>query len=348
MEKIKLSNRFILHPQFNNRIQGIKNDIKLPLEASTILINNDDSLQKDGNLSIIGEMGKKSLNALNGRNYFKSLNFLAYDESIDKFQALEGSGYVTCHSIVLLENDDYIASNCLSFAFYTRSKKLLEKNNTFKKVDSTLMSEEQSEEFAESAYNRDYAIERTKFILNNCPDNSILLIDGPLIGKQMSDYTVKLNNKLLEKSIIPIFIVKNSQSNLVTDNIQSLKGTYNSDMHWAYNYLSNGERTNFFIYQDSRNKNFSKVFCYIKPFDVSPQRIEIHPLTYEGREEIIENLMDSLYYFYLSQGDLKNPQVRPVAIAEIFARETKKMYNINKLLKESKIQPTMNQARGFR
>lgn len=175
----------------------------------------------------------------------------------------------------------------------------------------------------------------------------MLLIDGPLIGNQMNDYTIKLNQKLLEKNVIPIFIVKNSSSNLVTDNINELNGSFNSDMHWAFKYLSHGERTNFFLYRDSYNKNFAKVFCYIKPFDISPQRVEIHPTTYQGREGLIEHLMDILYFFFITQGDLKNPQVRPIAIAEMYARESKKMYNINKILREAKIQPTMNQTRGF-
>jgi hypothetical protein len=58
--------------------------------------------------------------------------------------------------------------------------------------------------------------------------------------------------------------------------------------------------------------------------------------------------MDIAYYFYLVQGETKNSQIRPIAIAEKFARESKKMYNLNKLMLESKLQPTMNQARGFR
>ena len=227
---------------------------------------------------------------------------------------------------------------------------LLDKNHTLRdaRINKTVAHEADNKDSIEATFKRDYATERTKFILSNCPRNTVLLVDGPLIGNQMSDYTVELSQKLLEKSIIPIFIVKNSSSNLVTDNIHELNEKFNSDMHWAYKYLSHGERTNFFLYQDANNRNFAKVFCYIKPFDLSPQRVEIHSTTYNGREDLIKKLMDTLYFFYIVQGDLKNPQVRPVAIAEMYARESKRMYNINKILREAKIQPTMNQNRGFR
>ena len=347
--KAKLENSLLLHPRFKERINAIKNKVELPIVPSSIALNSDElPLQSHGNLSIIKQLNKIKLDPHKGRYLFNDFSFLAYDESIDKFQALEGSGYLTCHSMILVDDDDYLSSNCLSFAFYTRSKMLLDKNESIRDGRHSSVTNGIEEDSIESAFNRDYAKDRAKFILNNCPKNTILLIDGPLIGKQMSDYTVNLNQKLLERSVIPIFIVKNSSSNLVTDNIPELNGNFNSDMHWAFKYLSPGERTNFFLYQDKYNKKFAKIFCYIKPFNLSPQRIEIHPNTYQNREDLIENIMNILYFFYIAQGDLKNPQVRPVAIAEIYARESKKMYNINKLLRGSNIQPTMNQTRGFR
>ncbi|WP_214084226.1 DNA double-strand break repair nuclease NurA [Methanoculleus sp.] len=351
MKKVSLSNNFILHPRFKERVKAIQNEVELPLVSLPLALDNDDQLRHaHGNLTIIGGLNRVHLDAHKGEEHFNEFTYLAYDESIDKFQALEGSGYLTCHSIILLDDNDYLASNCLSFAFYTRSRTLLAKNRTLRdarndKTDKSVADEDGDS--IESAFKRDYANERTQFILNNCPSNTVLLIDGPLIGNQMSDYTVELSQRLLNKSVIPIHVVKNSSSNLVTDNIQKLNGNFNSDMHWAFKYLSPGERTNFFLYQDPNNKNFAKVFCYIKPFEIAPQRVEMHPTTYQGRESLIENLMDTLYFFFIAQGNLKNPQVRPVAIAEMFARESKKMYNINKILRDAKIQPTMNQTRGF-
>ena len=46
-------------------------------------------------------------------------------------------------------------------------------------------------------------------------------------------------------------------------------------------------------------------------------------------------------------GDKKNPQVRPIAIAEKFARQTRKFTNVQKLIKDSGLIPTMNEERGF-
>lgn len=85
----------------------------------------------------------------------------------------------------------------------------------------------------------------------------------------------------------------------------------------------------------------------MKPFNVSPQRIEIHPSTYEMYKKEVYTITDLIYYLILVQGVLKNPQVRPIAIAEKYAREVKKLYNINQILKFSQLEPTINQARGI-
>ena len=58
-------------------------------------------------------------------------------------------------------------------------------------------------------------------------------------------------------------------------------------------------------------------------------------------------IMDILLYLYLDQGPETNVQVRPIIIAEKYARETKKMINIRKIMKEANIQATMNQTRGM-
>jgi len=156
-----------------------------------------------------------------------------------------------------------------------------------------------------------------------------------------------MNDVLLERNIIPIFIVKNSNSNLVTDYVPSLKGKFNSDMHWAYTTLQPGTRTNFFVYEDSVNSEFSKIFCYLKTFDISPQRVEFHPRTYKKYQGIMEEMMHLIYYLVLVQGDLKNPQLRSIAIAEKFARETLDLFDMSNLMKTLGLVPTMNQERGF-
>jgi hypothetical protein len=139
--------------------------------------------------------------------------------------------------------------------------------------------------------------------------------------------------------------VKNSNSNLVTDNIRALTGKYNSDLHWAYHYLNPCQRTSFFTYRDKNNPDNAKVFCYIKIFDVSPQRVEFHVDTFRRYEHRIPELMELISYLIVVQGTTVNPQVRPIAIAEAYARETLKLVDIHRLMREAGIVPTMNEAR---
>jgi hypothetical protein len=111
--------------------------------------------------------------------------------------------------------------------------------------------------------------------------------------------------------------------------VNVLKNKYNSDLHWSYNSLQPGERSNLFRYTDKVNPKNTKLFCYIKPFDrPSPQRIEIHPETFE----LIDELFDLIFYLILVQGDKSNPQIRLIAIAEKYAREMIKTANIRSLL----------------
>jgi len=348
MEKVSMQNKFILHPQFKDRVSSLRNKVEFTsLIPTSINVSNDTTqYQSSAKLSSIGPVKSEPLNPKRGKDFLDNIRCMAYDESIDKFQALEGSGYVTCHSLVSVENDDFVSANCLSFAFYTRSKTLLEQNSTIKGVDESYKMGFGNEDPIEASYKNDYNKERTIFILKNCPDFSLILIDGPLISGVKTVFSIQLNDKLLERSVIPIFIVKNSASNLVVDQTAELSGKYNSDLHWANTLLKEGERTNFFVYTDDNNEKISKVFCYIKPFEnQSPQRIELHEDTYDKYTDLIPLVMDLIYYFYLDQGPGMNIQVRPIVIAEMYARETKKMFNIKKIMRESNIQATMNQTR---
>jgi len=116
-------------------------------------------------------------------------------------------------------------------------------------------------------------------------------------------------------------------------------------MHWSYLLLKKGERTGFIRYWDDNSKN-GKVFCYIKPLDLSPQRVEFHIDTLEQYgADLLNNIINLVYYFILVQGDEKNPQVRPIAIAEKFARESIKMMNLTILMKRIGLVSTMNQER---
>lgn len=350
MEKVLSKNKFVLHPRFKERVLSLKNKVDFSSITPTSLNLSGDAriLSANGKLSALEPLGRIKLDAKNGMEVFRTIKCLAYDESIEQFQALEGSGFVTCHSIVSVEKDDYLASNCLSFAFYTRSKALLEQNPTLRKIEETPENMLAAEGPAEATYKHDYHRERNVFILNNCPSDSLLLIDGPLISGVKTVFTIQLNDELLERGTIPVFVVKNSTSNLVVDQTPELQGVFNSDLHWANTILREKERTNFFKYTDSNNEKIAKVFCYIKPFaNHSPQRIELHEETYYQFESLMPQIMDILLYLYLDQGPETNVQVRPIIIAEKYARETKKMINIRKIMKEANIQATMNQTRGM-
>jgi len=331
-------NRLIIHPSFNETIKEINQlKIKLPYQSISEELDFRSYIYPlNGELlnSLKDIINNIKLNPRNGTELLKNNKISAYDESINKFMGLEGTAYLMSHSLIVHGKDDYFPSNFLTFNFYTRSKSYIDQTKFLKYSEDP-----------ERDSKLDYIKDRTDFILNNIPKNSIILIDGPLIGGQVSSYTISLNNELLRKNVIPIFFIKNSNSNLVTDNIVELKQKFNSDMHWAYNTLNAGERTVFFKYVDKYNDQNAKIFCYLKAFNISPQRIEFHINTFEKYENEITELMDLIYYLLLIQGDLKNPQIRSIAIAEKFARETLKLINLNKLIRSYGIMPILNQER---
>ena len=119
----------------------------------------------------------------------------------------------------MLGKEDYIPSCFVTFYFYTHSE-AYSTNSKFIKYSSEIDIDSK----------KDYLEDRTQFILDSVPADSILFIDGPLLGGQASNYTIKMNTELLKKEVIPIFFVKNSSSNLIIDNYPKLKGKYNSDM----------------------------------------------------------------------------------------------------------------------
>ncbi|MFX0211304.1 MAG: DNA double-strand break repair nuclease NurA, partial [Candidatus Hodarchaeota archaeon] len=329
--------RLIFHASFNDTIAEIRN-LKIRLPSSPLGLEMDFdvfSFPPNGELvQKVEEIKKFKLNPYEGEKHCQSSSICAYDESVNKFQGLEGTAYLTSHSLILHGEQDFIPLNLLTFYFYTRSRSLTQ-NSKFVKYS----------EDHETDSKRDYVFDRKSLLVNNIPENSIAFIDGPLIGGQMSSYTVELNDLLLKKDVIPVFFVKNSTSNLVTNNVKELRGRYNSDMHWAYRYLKKGERTNLFKYMDQANSRFAKIFCYLKAFDVSPQRIEIDVKTYEKIIDRIPALFDLIYYLLLAQGDLKNPQIRSIAIAEKYARSTLSLINFVQMMKDLGIVPTMNQER---
>ena len=338
---IETLNKLLIHPAFKETIAEIKKfNPKITKTSINEQISYDLNEGGDGIIEMIEKEEKYVLKPVSLEKLaVEGNNILAYDESINKFACLEGNAVMTSHSLIMLGKTDYVPSCFITFYFYTHSQ-TYSKNSKFIKYSIE----------AEVDSKRDYLDNRTKFILDVVPESSLLLIDGPLLGSQSSGYTIKMNAELLKKDIFPIFFVKNSSSNLVIDNHPSLKGKYNSDMDWSFKFLKVGERTALFRYKemgDDRTGNPShiKVFCYMKVHDISPVRIEFHPETLKKYAEEIDNVLNTIYYLILVQGDLKNPQVRPIAIAEKYARETLKLFDIDKLMREAGVVPTMNQER---
>ena len=338
MQQNGILNKLYVHPSFDNTINEINrmNILLPPISERYQMELQNFAFPPNGELvTAIDEISKVKLNPRKGQELMANNRpIFAYDESINKFSCLEGTAFFSSHSLVLLGGCDFIPLNLLTLYFYTRSKEITKQCSFIK--------------FSEDPYTdskKDFINDKIEFLTKNVPQGSILLIDGPLIGGDYYVLMIQNVNKFLEKDIIPIFFVKNSDSNLVTDNIGNYRSQYNSDMHWAYKFLNQGERTSFFVYADRKNRENAKIFCYLKSFNLSPQRVEFYVKTYEYYKEIIPSLMDFVYYLVLAQGDLKNPQARPIAIAEKYARSTLRLLDINKIMKDSGIVPTMNQER---
>ncbi|AKB85993.1 hypothetical protein MCMEM_1940 [Methanococcoides methylutens MM1] len=330
--------KLLLHPSFEKTVLAV-NKLKITLPSIPSNVDLDFNLYKFPNnaqlLTNIEDIKAYNLNPKNGEQFLKNrYKICAYDESIQKSKALEGSAYLTSHSLVIHGEDDYVSSNYLTFYFYTRSSELCKKSDYIRLSENT-----------EADFKADYAKDRSAFLIENTPTSAILFVDGPLIGGQVSSYTIDTNNKLLSNNIVPIFFVKNSDSNLVVENIKEIKNKYNSDLHWAYSFLKNGQRTSFFKYVDKHNSNNAKIFCYLKAFNGSPQRVEFHLNTFDKFKDIIPELMDLIYYLLLVQGNLKNPQVRSIAIAEAYARSTLRLFDLTKIMKDLGITPTINEER---
>jgi hypothetical protein len=334
-------NRLILHPKFNDTINAInKLNIQIPPFPVAAEMNFENYTYPPIDAKLVSNIDKKfKLDPKKGEQLVNSkIPIFAYDESINKFSGLQGTAFLVSHSLVMHGKDDYLSSNLLTFNFYTRSEEYTKKSSFIRHSENPEIDSKE-----------DYVKDRTDFIINSLPSNpsinSVVFIDGPLIGGNVSSYTTRLNKELLKKECIPIFFVKNSASNLLTDKTERLKGKYNSDMHWAYMTLKSGERTDFHEYRDKKNPNNAKLFCYLKAYATSPQRIEFHVETFKKYINKVPDLMDLVYYLILVQGDQKNPQIRPIAIAEKYARATLKLINLDRLMKQLGIASTMNQER---
>ncbi len=268
----------------------------------------------------------------------KSTLISAYDESIAYYSSLEGKVAYISHSLVTMFNNQYYPLNRLNLIFCTKS------GLVWNRIPGSILA---SRWDVDTTISVEIAKQKKNFLIENAVPNSIILIDGPFLAGDGSFTFYSAINNFIEKNIIPIFIVKNSYATLLVDNLSDLKGNYNSDLHYANEVLEEGTRTPFFKYVSNQG-NKSKVFCYLKhKNNYSPIRVEIPTPVFDKNRQSIEDVMDMIYYLIAVQGSSVNPQVRPIAIAEKYARETLNLINVNKDTIQMKLTATMNEQRGM-
>ena len=336
-EKAKKLNRVIVQDAFHEKIEAIRKINLNFIQPPTILsqdypinISSSQALLSQLETSLVFDCDPKL-----GMDYSRHVLFGGYDESKAQFLALEGEAQLTTHVVTQIFEDEIIPCCKVSFHFYSQSELLTKKSDYVK----------YSKDIAKDS-NLDYVLDRNEVILESTLEDSILFIDGPLIGGNISSYNLRLVDELHEKNILPIFIIKNSESNLVVDNLPECKGKFNSDLHWAYKVLVPGQRTAMFKYTDKDNPKNTKIFCYIKPFNkVTTQRIEFSLPTYRLYSTEISNIFNLIYYLILDHGSETNPQVRPIVFSENYAREVLKLINFERLLMNSSLVPIMNETR---
>lgn len=202
--KIKLNNGcLIIHPAFNETLKELgRKKIRLPKEVTQIEIDfSSYGYPVNGRLvSGIEEPGKFELDCRKGQKFCDQNKICAYDESINKFEGLEGTGFLTSHSMIIHGDMDYIPINLLTFYFYTRSL-YLTKNSKYIKFSNDF----------EVDSKRDYVSDREKLLVENVPEDCTIFIDGPLIGGQMTKYTLDLNEALLKRIQFRYFLLKTAE-----------------------------------------------------------------------------------------------------------------------------------------
>jgi len=336
-EKIEQLNRVVVQDQFHEKLEAIRK-INLNLRQTPTITDRGNPPEYVSSHAALFQIEPDSFyecDPKNGMEYANKILFSGYDESKAQFLALEGEAQLTTHVVTQIFSDEIIPSCKISFYFYSKSK-LLQQQSKYVRYSEDISSDS----------NMDYIIDRNEVLSSTVMEDSIIFIDGPLIGGNISYYNLELVKKLHQKNILPVFIVKNSNSNLVVDYSPDLSGKYNSDLHWAYSILKPGQRSALFRYTDQINPLNSKIFCYIKPFNrVTTQRIEVSVPTYTIYEPEISQIFDLVYYLILDHGSEMNPQIRPIALSENYARDILKLIDFERLLKSSSLVPVMDETR---
>lgn len=328
--------RIIVKDSFHETISSIRDaNIKLPMYPE----DGEEFIDTHPSTCRVEQLEDKMTHTLDirkGMEFSKNgITIAAYDESTQRYSAMEGRAIFTAHAIVIPRFDDYAAITYLTAYFYTKSEEIGKIAGFTTIKDGNI--EPKYDKLVDEIY-----------LMQEIPPDTVLFIDGPLIAGDVYTTMISEHKKFKEKNIIPVFFVKNSNSNLILDYTDITKNRYNSDMHWASSILKAGQRTSFFRYTDAVNERNTKVFCYLKFFKGnSPVRVEFFTDVYLAYSQLIDNLMDLILYMLICQGNPKNAQIRPVAVAEMYAREIVRMINVKEIMRKSGVTSTMNEERGF-
>jgi hypothetical protein len=263
-------------------------------------------------------------------------NLCSYDESILELNSLEGKVRCITHCVVLQTPSEYIPAAYISLKFFTKSK-LIESQAT--EFSDILFIDDISK-----ATTEEYIKERNFFMNKISPENYYMYIDGSMFSGASTSGNFFMIDHLLSINCRPIFFIKNSESTIIKERF-NFAFNYNSDLHWAYAKLKEGEFSDIFAYKSPEGRG--KAMCFFKPFHQrSPVRIEF-PLNAFLNGLYDQSIFNQIYYQYLANGSSNNMQSRIVQIAENYAREILKSTNIYKEIERMGLTKSMNEERRF-
>ena len=123
----------LLQKEYVEMLNDLKNiKISLPTKETSLYQADNQFLNMSTKL-LVPEEGIKSYTINPRSEYLANRPIFAYDESIIKYNCLEGTGYHTAHSLIYLEENDFIPMGLLTFYFYTASE-MISKQASFIKL----------------------------------------------------------------------------------------------------------------------------------------------------------------------------------------------------------------------
>ncbi|MBC8444215.1 DNA double-strand break repair nuclease NurA [Candidatus Woesearchaeota archaeon] len=340
MKKLKAFEKALIVSNYHETLKdlGNKKIVFSPVEPTQSNLPNFSNYDPKAKINILEKTNSISLDPSNGLDFINSYipNILGYDESYLSIKSLKGTVYFTCHCIVRLLPNDFDPICLCTANYFTRAKDTAKKSKVFHYVDAD------KNQTIDSLFRAKLFEEKKGLLSDHMTNNSILIIDGPLIGSMLGRKTMNLAKELLEKNIITVFVTKNSDSSLLINRLST--GNYNSDLDWASDNLIAGTRSSYMRYFD-KNGHQEEIFCYLKSFNnVSPLRVSFISDLLEDRD-LINQIMEMLYYLVLDQGTPKDPQIRLISVAEMFAKDILKVSNPYGKVLQLGLVPTINQSR---